>query len=187
MTIGEKIRSSRKSKGLRGEDLGAAVGLTKNQISVIENDQLKGGPDPEVVVRIAEALNDQSILLHALQENPIYKEIIPRIFPGLNNIKREPSAVFVKLAEELGEAQEASGILARIFSHAEPETTPNFRETFLKNLEQILDVMRGAEELFLVLIDCGIMSVEDRREVHARQQLKCEERGHHKRRAEDKQ
>lgn len=185
MKLGQKITESRKKIGMKASELAQAIGRSAAIMSDIENDKLKGGCDPEIVVRIATVLNDQSILLHALQENPIYKEIIPRIFPGLNNIKREPSAVFVKLAEELGEAQEAAGILARIFSHAEPETTPNYRETFLANLEQILDVMRGAEELFLVLIDSGIMSVEERREVHERQQLKCERRGHHKRRDED--
>jgi transcriptional regulator with XRE-family HTH domain len=184
MTIGQKITEARKRAGMTLESLGQAIGLGKSALSSMENDQLKGGPSSEVIVKIAMALGDQSLLLFALQENPIYKAVIPQIFPDLNNIKNDPSTIFVKLEEELGEALEASKIISRLLCHADPSSNPNFRATFMANMEQILDVMRGGEVLFLKLIESGIMTHEDRLELHDRQQKKCEDHGHH-RRAED--
>jgi transcriptional regulator with XRE-family HTH domain len=185
MTIGQKIRESRKAKGLRLSDIGAIVGQTPASLSDLENDKLKGGPSAEIIIKIAKALGDQSLLLFALQENPIYKAVIPQIFPDLNNIKNDPSTIFVKLEEELGEALEASKIISRLLCHADPSSNPNFRAIFMANMEQILDVMRGGEVLFLKLIEAGIMTHEDRLELHDRQQKKCEDHGHH-RRAEDR-
>ncbi|MCP3177270.1 helix-turn-helix domain-containing protein [Desulfuromonas sp. KJ2020] len=180
MTIGEKIRQSRKSKGMRGEDLGLAVGLTKSTISKIEKDGIKGGPDPETLVRISEALEDKSILIYALLNNPICQRIIPRAFAPLNNINENTSAILAKLREELNEAVEAVDILARIFSVKDPTTTPAYKETLLAKLEQIIDAPRCIEELFAHLKECGAMSEEEHLEVHIRQQAKVEAHGHHK-------
>lgn len=179
-SIGQKIREARKRKALRGEDLGAAVGLTKSSISKIENDEVRGGPDPETVVKISSVLEDTSILLCYLEENPVYKAIIPRIFPELNNIRRDPAIIFSRFAQEASEAVEASRILSEIFSNAEPDRTPNFEEVFKAKLEQIVDVQRCAEILFVGLIASGCMTEADLRAVHEAQQRKCEARGHHK-------
>lgn len=184
MTIGQKIKEVRKSKGITGADLGAAVGLTKSTISKIETDGIKGGPEPETLVKIADALHDQSILVYALLNNPICQRIIPRAFQPLNNINCVPSAIFTKLGEELEEAREAAGILSRIFANKEPESTPRFKEVLYANLEQILDVLRGGEELFAHLKDCGVLTEEEHLEIYLRQQAKCEAHGHHKAGAE---
>jgi transcriptional regulator with XRE-family HTH domain len=185
MTIGQKITEARKRAGMTLEELGLAIGLGKSALSFLENDKLKGGPSAETVVNIARALGDQALLLFALQENPIYKAVIPQIFPDLNNILNDPSSIFRKLEEELEEALEASKIIARELCHADPKSNPRFREVFMANMEQILDVMRGGEILFLKLIAAEIMTQEDRMELHDRQQAKCERNGHH-RRAEDR-
>lgn len=180
-SIGEKIKESRKKSGLRGADLGALVGLTKSTLSAIENDVLKGGPDPEIIIKIADALGDNSILLYYLENNPVYRTIIPRIFPDLNNIRRDPAIIFSRFADEAAEAVEAARILSQVFSNADPQgTTPNFREVFAAKMEQIIDVQRCAEILFLQLIEAGVMTDDDRRSLHDRQQRKCEQHGHHK-------
>jgi len=180
MTIGKKIREVRKHKGIRGEDLGYAVGITKSTLSKIENDALKGGPDPDMIIKISDALEDKSILTYALMHNPICQRIIPRAFRPLNNTKKDPSAILAKLIEELEEAIESAKILSRPFSHADPESTPKFKEVLFANLEQILDVSRNIEEMFEKLKACGVLSEEEHLEVFIHQQAKCEANGHHK-------
>jgi transcriptional regulator with XRE-family HTH domain len=185
MTIGTKIRRSRKGKTLSGEELAVAIGMSPGAVWKIENDMLKGGPSPDILIKIADALGDQSILVYALLHNPICQRIIPRAFTPLNNINKNPSAILTKLQEELEEAIEASKILSRVFSHAEPASTPNFKEVLFSNLEQLLDVQRNVEEAFARLKGCGALSEEEHLELHVRQQAKVERNGHH-RRAEDR-
>ncbi len=179
MTLGRKIAEARKQQGVRGYDLAAKIGRSTAILSDIENDRLKGGPSPEIVVKIAESLNDHSILLHYLEENPVYRAIIPRIFPELNNIRREPAIIFSRFAAEASEAVESARILAEVFSNAEPRRTPNFDALFKAHLEQIVDVQRCAEVLFTALIAAHVMTEDELRGVHERQQRKCEKRGHH--------
>ncbi len=59
--LGEKIQKARKNRGWRLVDLGNAVGLSIAQISDIENGKLKKLPDHDVIVRIADVLDDDSI------------------------------------------------------------------------------------------------------------------------------
>jgi transcriptional regulator with XRE-family HTH domain len=180
MTIGKKIAASRKKKGLTCEALGHAVGLSASAISKIENDKFAGGPAPEMVIKIAAALDDRGILLHYLRVNPVYQEVIPPIFSELNCIKTDPSAVLEKLEEEQTESLEAIRILKRMFTHVDPLSLPNARETILACLEQVLDPMRGTEIAFMRLIEAGIITEADRTEIHRRQQAKCERNGHHR-------
>lgn len=180
MTLGKKIRESRKAAGMRGMELARAICRSVAVVSDIENDKLKGGPDPEILVKISETLNDRSILTAYLEQNPVYRSIIPKIFPDLNNIRRDPAIIFSRFASEAEEAVEAARILADIFSNAEPSSHPNFCQVLHAKLQQIVDVQRCAEVLFLQLIAGGIISEAERCEIHAEQQLKCEEKGHHK-------
>ena len=180
MDLGEKIKISRKKEGMAAVTLGGLVGVSGPTISLIENDQLKGGPSPETVVKIADALNDKTILTTYLENNPVYQSIIPKIFPDLNNIRRDPAIIFSRFATEAEEAVEAARILSDIFSNAEPSNTPNFCEVLKAKLEQVVDVQRCAEVLFLQLIAGGVISDTDRCDIHMRQQRKCVEHGHHK-------
>jgi transcriptional regulator with XRE-family HTH domain len=186
MTIGQKISASRKAKKMTGEALGSAIGVAPSTISKIENDVFKGGPDPDTLIKIADALEDRSILTYALMHNPICKRIIPRAFTPLNNIKTDPSAILTKLQEELEEAIQAAKILSRVFSHADPASTPNFKEVLFSNLEQLLDVQRNVEEAFGNLKTIGALSEEEHLELHIRQQAKVERNGHHRRKEDDK-
>ena len=181
MTIGEKIRISRKRVRITAAELGDMVGITGAGVSKIELGLAKNGPSPEMVIKIAEALNDRSILTHALMENPICKRIVPRAFEPLNNIKKEASVILEKLAEEQEEAAEARQILARIFTHKEPESQPQFKAVLLAKLEQLLDVQRAYEELIANLKEEGYLTEEDHLALHLRQHAKCIAHGHHRR------
>ncbi len=77
MSLGKKIQKRRKELGISAADLADSLGISHSSMSNIENDRLKGGPLPEIVVKIAEDFNDNSILLHYLEENPVYRAIIP--------------------------------------------------------------------------------------------------------------
>jgi len=180
MTIGQKIRDSRRKKGKTLADVAAHLGLTSVSVSDIERDRLKDGPSAAVVVKISQFLDDTSIMIHYLETNPVYQAVIPRIFPDLNNIRKDPAIIFSRFADEAGEAMEAARILSQIFANADPKNTPNFREVFAANMEQIIDVQRCSEILILQLIEAGVMSDRDRVDLHERQQNKCIERGHHK-------
>jgi len=179
MTFGEKVRNSRKNKGLTLHDFADVVGMSAAWVSKVETGGSDFIPNPEIVVKLSEKLNDHSILLHYLEENPVYRAIIPRIFPDLNNIRRDPAIIFSRFADEAGEAMESARILAQIFSNANPEKTPNFEAVFKANMEQIVDVQRCAEILFIGLIHAGVMTDVDQRDIYAQQQQKCVERGHH--------
>ena len=179
MTIGQKIRESRKKRGMNLEALAAFCGKKKSWLSAAENNAFRGDIGPADLIKIADALDDQSILTHALLANPICERIIPRAFKPLNNIKTEVSAMLAVLKEESAEMSESVEMLARCFTHKNPESQPMFRETLFAKLEQIKDVMRGGEELLAHLKDIGILSDTDLLELHLRQQAKCEAHGHH--------
>lgn len=180
MTFGKKTRESRKTKRLTQSQLAEMVGVAQSYISELEKDQIKGDPAPDTVVKIADALNDKTILTTYLENNPVYQSIIPKIFPDLNNIRRDPAIIFSRFATEAEEAVEAARILSDIFSNAEPSNTPNFSAVLKAKLEQIVDVQRCSEVLFLQLIIGGVITDADRSDIHAHQQQKCIENGHHK-------
>lgn len=179
MQIGEKIFAVRKRRNMTQGQLGAAIGLSQNAVSMIESDQVKAGPDPHTLIRIAEALGDNEILLHYLESNPVFQAIIPRIFPELNNIKTDPAIVFSRFADEAEEAARSARALSQLFAHANPRSLPDFSAMFIRHMEQIVDIQRCAEILMTTLVAAQVMTESDRIDLHARQQAKCEAKGHH--------
>ena len=178
MRLGEKIRKSRKCSGITGFVLARQIGCSEALISKIETSQHKGQPDPDIVSKIADALNDKTILATYLENNPVYQSIIPEIFSDLNNISRGPAIIFSRFATEAEEAVEAARILSGIFSNADPTRTPNFDAVLKAKLEQIVDVQRCSEVLFMQLIAADVITDADRGLIHTQQQ-KCVEKGHH--------
>lgn len=179
-TLGQVICSARKRKGLTIDDVGPMIGKSRSIVSIIERDRLKGGPDPETVVRLANCLQDRSILFTYLENNAAYRAVVPQVFTKLNNIRKDPAVILTRWAGEAREGVESAMILAEIFSNADPTRTPNYRNTLLANLEQIVDSARCSEILFVELIEAGVITEEDRIEIHERQQRKCVEKGHHR-------
>ena len=158
---------------------GAAIGMCRSNLCGIENDGLKGGPDPQTVIRISEALQCEEILFKYLEDNPVYKAIIPKVFPDLNNIRRDPAIIFTRLAREAEEARDASLVLAEIFSNADPYRVPGFEETFRAMMQQLVDMKRGVEILETQLVASRILDQNGLKQIYAEQQAKCEANGHH--------
>lgn len=178
-TLGQKIEEARKRRGMKQDELGGLLNMSKSSVSKIENDELSGGPAPATVVKISEILRDESILFFYLEHNPVYCAVLPKVFPDLNRIRTEPSVIFTKVAHEAEEAKEAAMILSEVFMRPEPRKMPGFDGIFKAKMEQLLDVKRAVEILEFQLIAAGIMTKEMLQEVYDSQQAKCEERGYH--------
>lgn len=179
MTTGEAIKKSRNRRKMNQTQLADAVGVPQGTISAIESDKLKGGPSPELLINIAEFLNDDSLLTHYIENNPVYRHVLPKIFPDLNNIRRDPAVIFTRIAREAAEASQSADILAEIFSNADPRRVPAFDETFKARMEQIIDIKRAVEILEFELMASAIVDKSWLDDVYERQQQKCIDRGHH--------
>jgi len=179
MTLGETIVEARKARGMKQEALARAIGLTAPAVSGIENDTLKNGPAPQLIIRIADILGCDAILYKYIEDNPVYKAIIPKVFPDLNNIRTEPAVIFNKTAREMEEGREAALELAEIFTNVNPRRIQGFDERFKARFQQVVDVKRCVEILETQLIASHIISQSDLRQIYAEQQAKCEANGHH--------
>lgn len=178
-SVGQAIVESRKARGVRALDIARHLGVSTARVSDIENDTLKGGVDAETVIKISEFLNDRSIRIAYLDNDLVYRSILPKVFEDLNCIREEPAIILSRYILEAEESIEAAKILIGIFSNADPSRMPNYQETLLTKLEQVVDVARCAEILFEKMVKSGALTEEDRILIHARQQRKCEEKGHH--------
>lgn len=179
MTLGETITAARKRKKVTLAELGQMIGMSPTNLSVIENNGLKNGPDPTTLTRIADALASPEILLHHCEQCAIRRHIMLRMFPDLNNIRRDPAIIVSRLRKEMIEAAEAAERLAERYSDADFLSRDDYREVFEREMEQILDVKRGIEILEFELMLSGLHSQEDLERVYQRQQAKCVAHGHH--------
>jgi transcriptional regulator with XRE-family HTH domain len=161
------------------ESLGEHVGLSKSSISKLENGDLVGLPEPSILIKIADVLNSPSILMHHCESCPIRQHIMLRLFPDLNNIRRDPAIIVSRLRKEMLEAAEAADRLSERFSDANFRQRPDYLETFEREMEQIVDVKRGIEILEFELVLSGCHTPEDLERVYERQQKKCVDHNHH--------
>lgn len=159
--------------------LGALVGLAQNAISSIESDGLKTGPDPTTLISIADALCAPEILIHHCDHCAIRRHIMLRLFPDLNNIRRDPAIIVNRLRKEMMEAADAAERLGERYSDANFRQRPDYQETFEREMEQILDVKRCIEILEFELLLSGLHTQADLDRVYERQQAKCVAHGHH--------
>lgn len=177
-TLGQHIQRRRKEIGMRGVELGDAIGKTKSTISKFESGELN--PDHKDVVLIANVLNDDSILYTCLSDDPVYRSVIPRIFDDLNHIRTDIAIIFSRLRKEMKEAYDACEVLEQIFENADPEASPGFAAVFAAQMEQIIDVKRAIEILELQLLAKRVMTEMDRKSLYLAQHEKCVRKGHHK-------
>jgi len=179
-TLGQVIVEIRKKRGVKAAELCATVGMSPASMSAVENDALKGGPDPVVLIRIADALDAPDILLHHCESCPVRKHVFLRYFPELNNINADPAVIAARLRKEMVEAADALDRLGERFSDRDFKSQPDYMATFVREMEQVVDVKRGIEILEFELMLSGLHSKEDFQEVYDQQQRKCIERGHHR-------
>lgn len=180
MNLGQKIKIARKEKKMTGEELGLLVGMTKASLSKIELNQLKGGPSSDVLIRISEALDAPDILLYHCESCPIRQHVMLRVFPELNNVRKDPLAMISTLRREMQEAVTAADDLGVQYSRPNYKDSPEYKATFSRAMEQIIDVERLIEALKFELVLDRIHTQEEIKEVYDRQQRKCIDHGHHK-------
>lgn len=176
---GQKISEARKRKGLTQEALGDLLNLSKSAISKIENDELRGALDPLMLIKASEALDAPEILMHHCESCPVRQHIMMKQFPDLNNIRTEPSIIANRLRQEMIEAAQAADELSQLYAHKDFQKLPGFQEKHKALHEQIVDAERAMEILKFELIRLGALTREDHSEILTRQQLKCEQHGHH--------
>lgn len=180
MTLGEKIKEARKKRGWTLEQLGSTVGLGISTLSGYENDQTKGGPDTDTLCKIADALNDISILTHHCQTCPVRNMAFIKQFPDLNNIQTHPAIITNKLRIELEEAAAALNHFSELLMDADFRSKPGYKEEFEKAMEQVIDAERAIEIVKFELVLSGTHSSSDLKRVYEAQQAKCVAHGHHK-------
>jgi transcriptional regulator with XRE-family HTH domain len=186
VTLGEKISEARKRKGITQQGLGVLVGLSQNAISQIENEERKGGIEAQTLIRLADALEGPEILIHHCETCPVRQNVMMKMFPDLNHIKRDPAVIVARMRKEMQEAIDAADILLEQFSNADFKRRPEYAEIFKRSYEQIIDVERIIETLKFQLVLDQVHTPEEIREVYDRQQRKCEQHGHHIPGAEDR-
>lgn len=177
--LGDIIKKARNKRGWSLVQLGEAVGLSKGTLSGYENGQPKTY-DPETLCKIADSLNDLSILVHHCQSCPVRKHIFLKQFPDLNNIRHDPAIIAARLRREMTEAVDALDRLAERFSDADFKSRPDYQEVFEREMEQVVDAERAIEILKFELVLSGTHSSADLKKVYDRQQAKCIANGHHK-------
>lgn len=178
MTIGKKIAEARKKTGTTLAVLAEKINMSVSGTAKIENDGVKN-IDPDLLCKIADALNDMSILVEHCQECQVRKHVFLKQFPDLNNIRRDPAVIAGRLRKEMLEAAEAMDRLSDRFSDADFKSREDYMDIFLAEMEQIIDAKRCIEILELELILSGTHSSAELQKVYDRQQAKCEANGHH--------
>ena len=178
-TLGQIIEAARKRRGLTQTQLGAAVGLVQNVISMFETDSLKNGPDPRTLIKIAHALHDDSILSYHCETCPIRNEIFIRRFPELNNINRDPALIVHKVQKELREGIDALTPLLDRMDTINFKECPEYQQVLTDSLVQIMGTAQSLDILVHQFLVAGILSPETLKDSLKKLQEWCEHRGHH--------
>ena len=129
MTIGNKIAEARKKTGTTLAVLAEKIGLSVSGTAKIENDGVKN-LDPEMLCKIADALNDLTILVAHCQSCPIRKHVFMKLFPELNNIREEPAIIAARLQQEMKEGIDAIERLGRRFQDVDFKNKPGIKQRF---------------------------------------------------------
>ena len=157
-TLGRKINQARKLAGMRSAELADAIGVSSSSMSYIERDFYKEGPSPATVVKIAEVLDDRTILATYLENNPVYQSIIPKIFLGVGNTHRDPSIILLRFAEEAEKSAQEARDLSDIFNNPGFMQNTNHSAVLKEKLEKIIDIQNCSEVLFLQLILAEVLT-----------------------------
>lgn len=179
MSLGSKIIEARKKRGVKQDELANMICMSAPALWAYENDKLKRTADPQVLIRISEALKAPEILISHCETCPVRQHVFLKYFPDLNNIRNDPAVIAARLRKEMVEGAEALDRLTERFSDQDFKSRPDYREVFEKEMEQVIDVKRGIEILEFQLMLSGLHTQEDIQAVYERQQQKCEEHGHH--------
>lgn len=179
MSTGQMIKAARQRSKVKLEEVALATGVSTSSMSGYENDRLKGEIPRDVLIKIAETLNDVGILVHHCQTCPVRQHVFLKQFPDLNNIRRDPAVIAARLRKEMIEAADSLDRLTERFSDRDFKSRSDYQEIFEREMEQVIDVKRNIEILEFELVLSGLHSSRDLRKVYDNQQKKCIEHGHH--------
>lgn len=179
MSLGKKITDSRKAKNMTLDDLGAAIGMSKANLSVIENDNTQNGPAVATLIRISKALGDPSILSYFCDSCSIRQEIFIKKFPALNNINTDPTVIALKVKQELSEGIDALAPLLEKMMTKDFAKCPEYQQVLEQSMVQIIGTARALEILKEHYMLANILTPEKLQEIIKRQQTHCEQQGHH--------
>lgn len=160
MELGRQISQSRKKSGLTLEQLGQAVGIKKSALSVLENGKKRGQPNPELVVKISNALNDFNILTIYLKNNPAYQAALPNVSSELNRSNSDPAKIFSSISRKMKEGAIAADSLSQIFMNTQQtKSLQEVEEILLNNLEQLVKIKKSVDTLEFELLASHISGI----------------------------
>jgi transcriptional regulator with XRE-family HTH domain len=143
MTLGQIVKEARKSKGWTQKQLGQEAGLGQATISALEHDDLGSRLDAQTLIRIAEALNDISILAHHCETCPIRVHLFEKRFGALKGQRQDLAALVMQLGQEMVTAVKVLEELGRIVATEDFATSDQEREKARRLFGQISEIERG--------------------------------------------
>jgi len=161
MELGERIKTTRKNKGVTLGDLSSAIGIGSSTLSKYENHRAKYIPYLNDLCKIAVHLNDFTILTDLCSSCPVRKNIISNQFPDLKNPRHDFSFITNRLRKEMVEAIRTINHLFEQFPDTNLKALQTQKEEVLANMEQVIETKRRIDILMFELILSGIFTPPD--------------------------
>ena len=154
MTPGQAVKSARRKKGWTQERLGKEVGLAQATISALEHDECNSRLDSQVLIKVAQALDDQTVLVQHCEQCPVRLHLLKKHFSFLEDRRQDLASIASQLREEMGKAYSALDELAEVVSDADFRERSEDREQVRLLFEQIREIERGIGILrFQMMLD----------------------------------
>lgn len=147
-------------------------------ISTLHDAERSAAPSPALLIRAAEAYNDTSLLVSHCEACPIRQAALLRVFPDLDNVRKDPAIIVARIRQEMAEALKQLDRLAEDMSTLDFSTRESYRKTWAGKLDQLMDVERGIEMLKHELVNQGMHTIAEIKSAEAANQAKCEARGY---------
>jgi transcriptional regulator with XRE-family HTH domain len=171
MTLGQKIRESRRARRMTQQAVADLAAISRPTLVELEKDVRK--PADEVVIRLADALEDPTVLTHRCAVCPVREAALFRLLPGLNNLRRDgPAAVAVRVKGEMVEAMEDLDRLIDCMGDLDLARRADYRDVYKQAMQQVIDVKRGIETLEFEFLVNGAHALAELREVYRRRRAK---------------
>ena len=161
MELGERIKTTRKNQGVTLGILSSAIGVGTSTLSKYENGRAKYIPYLNDLCKIAEHLNDITILTGLCCSCPVRKNIISKQFPDLKSPQHDLSFIAHRLREEMVETISTINHLSEQFPETNLKALQNHKEEVLANMELVIETKRRIDILLFELILSGIFTPTD--------------------------
>ncbi|MDD3814284.1 MAG: helix-turn-helix transcriptional regulator [Desulfocapsaceae bacterium] len=181
MELGKRIKTTRKNQGITLGNLSSATGVGASTLSKYENSRAKYIPYINDLCKIAEHLNDFTILTDLCCSCPVRKNIISKQFPDQKNPQHNLSFIAARLREEMVETISTIDHLSELFPETNFKALRNHKIEVLTNMELVVETKRRIDILVFELILSGIFTPTDLQNAqHSRQQEQCAANDYHR-------